>query len=150
MGKFLINNLGVTVSTAITVVQYKAVATHKAAVVRFRVKQRGTGTAQAVIQLLRKTAAATVTLFTPIKCDPDGFAALGVGGTAATGITATAEGTDGDILYAGSFHVSNGDEWIRAEPDEYIVPASGIIALKFAVAPTSAVFDIQLEVEEFI
>ena len=151
MAKYTINHNGIVVSTAITVIQYKAGASNKAAVVRFFVGQRLSETSQQeVIHLIRKSAAATVTSFTPIENDPDAIAALGVGGTAATGITATVEGTDGDLLIARPFHVANGTEWVRSDADEIIVPAGGIIALKFPVAPASATWDIQLVVEEFI
>lgn len=150
MAIYTINHLGIAVSTAITVVQYKAGATNKASVVRFRVTQRLSETSQQEqIYLLRKTAAATVTAFTPIENDPDGAAAFGVGGTAATGITATAEGTDGDVLVSAGFNVLNGFEWVRSDMNEIIVPAAGIIAIKFPVAPTSATWDIQLVIEEF-
>lgn len=150
MAIFTINHLGIVVATAITVLQYKAGATNKAAVVRFRVTQRLSETSQQeVIQLLRKTAAATVTSFTPMENDPDGAVAFGAGGTAATGITATVEGTDGDVLVSSGFNVLNGFEWVRSDRDEIKVPAAGIIAIKFPVAPTSATWDIQLVIEEF-
>lgn len=150
MAIYTINHAGIVVSTAITVVQYKAGATNKASVVRFRATQRLSETSQQEqIYLLRKTAAATVTSFTPLKNDPDSGAAFGVGGTSATGITATSEGTDGDILVSAGFNVLNGFEWVRSDMAEIIVPAAGIIAIKFPVAPTSATWDIQLVVEEF-
>lgn len=150
MAIYTINHLGLVVSTAITVVQYKAGAANKAAVVRFSVGQRLSETSQQeVIQLLRKSAAATVTSFTALENDPDGVAAFGVGGTAATGITATVEGTDSDIVLSRTFNVLNGAEWVRSDRCEVMIPAGGIIALKFPVAPTSATWDIQLVIEEF-
>lgn len=151
MAIYTINHTGIVVSTAITVLQYKASASNKASVVRFSCGQRLSETSQQeVIQLLRKTAAATVTSFTPLENDPDGPAALGVGSTSGTGYTATSEGTDGDILVTRDFNVLNGMEWVRSDLNEIIIPAGGIIALKFPVAPTSATWDIQLVIEEFV
>ena len=43
------------------------------------------------LQLLRKSAAATVTLATPLKWDTGDPAAAAIGGTAATGVNASAE-----------------------------------------------------------
>ena len=149
MAFYTINHLGIVVATAITVVQYKAGAANKASVVRFRVSQRLSETSQQEqIYLLRKSAAATVTSFTPIENDSDGGVAFGVGGTAATGITATVEGTDGDVLVSAGFNVLNGFEWVRSDLNEINIPAGGIIAIKFPVAPTSATWDIQLVIEE--
>ena len=149
-GIYTINHNAIVVATAITIIQYKAGATNKAAVVRFRVGQGLSETStQEQIVLLRKTAAATVTSFTPIENDPDGPVAFGAGGTAATGITASAEGTDGDLLVDASFNILNGFEWVRSDRYEIMVPAAGIIALKFPVAPASATWRVQLVIEEF-
>ena len=149
-GIYTINHNAIVVATAITIIQYKAGATNKAAVVRFRVGQGLSETStQEQIVLLRKTVAATVTSFTPIENDPDGPVAFGAGGTAATGITASAEGTDGDLLVDAPFNILNGFEWVRSDRYEIMVPAAGIIALKFPVAPASATWRAQLVIEEF-
>mgnify|MGYP001569449758 CR=1 FL=1 len=149
-GIYTINHNAIVVATAITIIQYKAGATNKAAVVRFRVGQGLSETStQEQIVLLRKTAAATVSSFTPIENDPDGPVAFGAGGTAATGITASAEGTDGDLLVDASFNILNGFEWVRSDRYEIMIPAAGIIALKFPVAPASATWRAQLVIEEF-
>lgn len=149
-GFYVINHNAIVVSTAITVIQYKAGASNKAAVVRFRIGQglSETSTMEQIV-LIRKTAAATVTSFTPIELDPDGPIAFGVGGTAASGITATVEGTDGDLLVDAPFNILNGYEWVRSAREEIMVPVAGIIALKFPVAPASATWRIQLVIEEF-
>ena len=149
-GIYTINHNAIVVSTAITIIQYKAGATNKAAVVRFSIGQglSETSTMEQIV-LLRKTAAATVTSFTPIENDPDGPVAFGVGGTAATGITASAEGTDGDLLVDRAFNILNGMEWVRSDRYELMIPAAGIIALKFPVAPASATWRAQLVIEEF-
>ena len=149
-GIYTINHSAIVVSTAISIIQYKAGAANKAAVVRFSIGQGLSETStMEQIHLLRKTAAATVTSFTPLENDPDGAAAFGVGGTSATGITATAEGTDGDILVDRAFNILNGMEWVRSDRCELMIPAGGIIALKFPVAPASATFRAQLVIEEF-
>ena len=148
-GIYTINHNAIVVSTAITIIQYKAGATNKARVVRFSIGQGLSETStMEQIQLLRKTGAATVTSFTPRENDPDGPVAFGAGGTAATGITATAEGTDGDILVNAAFNILNGYEWVRSDLNEIIIPAAGIIALKFPVAPASATWRASLVIEE--
>ena len=148
-GIYTINHNAIVVSTAITIIQYKAGATNKARVVRFSIGQGLSETStMEQIQLLRKTGAATVTSFTPLENDPDGPAAFGVGGTTATGITAPAEGTDGDILVNAAFNILNGYEWVRSDLNEIIIPAAGIIALKFPVAPASATWRASLVIEE--
>lgn len=149
-GIYTINHNAIVVATAITIIQYKAGATNKASVVRFSIGQGLSETStMEQIQLLRKSAAATVTSFTPIENDPDGAIAFGVGGTAATGITASVEGTDGDILVNEAFNILNGFTWVRSAGNEIIVPAAGIIALKFPVAPASATWRATLVIEEF-
>ena len=148
-GIYTINHNAIVVSTAITIIQYKAGAANKARVVRFSIGQGLSETStMEQIQLLRKTGAATVTSFTPLENDPDGPAAFGAGGTAATGITATVEGTDGDILVNAAFNILNGYEWVRSDLNEIIIPAAGIIALKFPVAPASATWRASLVIEE--
>lgn len=151
-GIYTINHNAIVVSTAITIIQYKAGAANKAAVVRFRIGQGLSETStQEQVHLLRKVAAsaATVTAFTPIEYDTDGPAAFGVGGSNATGITATAEGTDSDILVDATFNILTGYEWVRSDRCEIMIPAGGVVALKFPVAPASATWRAQLVIEEF-
>lgn len=135
-------NRSVTTSTAITIAQIKAGATNPLEILRVALTQSDvTTSAQAALRLLRKSAAATVTSFTPLKLHPSYPAADAVGGTAATGITATAEGTDGDILDDAGFNILNGYLWTPSCEEERIyVPPAGIFAVKFPVAPTSALY----------
>ena len=148
-GIYTINHNAIVVSTAITIIQYQAGAANKARVVRFSIGQGLSETStMEQIQLLRKSAAATVTSFTPLKNDPDAPVAFGAGGTAATGITATAEGTDTDILINEAFNTLNGFAWVRSDINEIMVPAGGIIAIKFPVAPASATWRASLVIEE--
>lgn len=126
----------VAVSTAITLIQVKAGADTSLEIIRAWCSQENTDTSdQQEIQIVRKTAAATVTSFTPILLSPNYGAAKAVGGTAATGHTATVEGTDGDIVYRDAFNLING--WLYVPtPEERIKLAGGdTIGLKLTAAP---------------
>lgn len=139
-----------TTSTGITIVQIKAV-TVGLEVLRVSVTQSDTtSSAQAVIQILRKTAAATVTTFTPVLQGANYPAALAVGSTSGTGITASGEGTDGDILDEQGFNILNGYLWTpTCEAERITVPAGGIVAVKFPSAPTSALYKTLVTFGEF-
>ncbi len=145
-----------TVSTAITVLQLKAGATSPFRILRLWATEYGSATAaQARLALVRKTVAATVTtavvgthLFKHRPGDPTPDLSLG---TSATGVIASGEGTDGDILQAWGFNVVNGLEVIYnpMAPSECIhVPAAGIIGLKFTTAPGSQTWEFGITVEE--
>jgi hypothetical protein len=133
----------VTTSTAITIQVVWVPVTTAIETTRAWANQSTVVTsAQTRIQLLRKTGTApTVTSQTPAVVGTPGTAASKcVGGTAATGITATAEGTDGTVYVEEGFNIVNG--WLYLPvPEERIMilgsTASGI-ALKFPTAPTSA------------
>lgn len=91
------------------------------------------------VQILRKSAAATVTSFTPLELQPAGPAALAVGGTAATGYNASAEGTNGDILFKSHWNVINGEFQYLPLPETRIwVPQAGIIGIKLNTAPAAS------------
>src|SRR4051812_31432253 len=60
------------------------------------------------LRLLRKSAAATVTSFTPLKFNPGDPTSLAAGGTSATGYNASSEGTDTDVLRKEHWNVING------------------------------------------
>ncbi len=89
-------------------------------------------------EILRKTVAATVTSQTPFLFNPASQVADAVGGTAATGDTATAEGTDGDIIWDEGFNVLNGWVWMPTPEFRIIVPAAGILGLVSRTTITSA------------
>lgn len=126
------------VSTAITIIQIKAGAGGPLEILRAHVSQGLSETStQEQINIVRKSAAATVTSFTPLKYNPADQAALAVGGTSATGTQATAEGTDTDILVSEGFNILNGWTWLPTPEERIFVPGGGIIALKFPVAPAS-------------
>lgn len=133
-----------TTSTAITIIQIKAGATNPLELIRVSVNQSdSTTSAQTGIRILRKTATATVTSFTPLIVQA-AAAAAAAGGTSATGITATAEGTDGDILIDEGFNALNGFLYLPVPEERILVPAAGFIALKFPVAPASALWKAQI------
>lgn len=137
-------NRSVTTSTAITIIQIKAGATNPLEIIRVSVNQSdSTTSAQTGIRILRKSAAATVTSFTPLVGQA-AAAAAAVGGTSATGITATAEGTDGDILIDEGFNALNGFLYLPVPEERILVPAAGIIGIKFPVAPASALWKAQV------
>lgn len=116
-----------------------------------RISQSGSTTsAQQRAELVRKTAAATVTSFTPLLENTIDPAAGAAGSTSGTGTNASAEGTDGDILMLWDFNVLNGLLWLPAPEDRIWVPGGGIIALKFPAAPGSALtIDAQLKFIEY-
>lgn len=129
-----------SVSTAITLVQLKAGSASILRILRAWCSQSNlTSSAQQAIEIVRKSAAATVTAFgAPLKNDPGDAASNMVSSTTGTGTVGTAEGTDGDILYRDNFSVLNGWLWVPTPEERIIVGPSGIIALKFPVAPGAA------------
>lgn len=136
---YMIKYDAVSVSTAITLMQLKAGPASTCTILRAWLTQSSTTTnAYQRIQLVRKSAAATVTSFTPLLMDAGDGAAKSVGGTAATGITASAEGTDADILYPDSFSLLNGWLYVPVPEERIVIGAGGIIGLKLPAAPGSA------------
>lgn len=153
MATYVVNHNAIVVSTAITIIQIKAGASTPIELLRAHVSQSLSETStQKSIQILMKTTAATVTSATPVLWPNGGagpIAASAVGGTAATGIAVTAEGTDGAILVNEGWNIVSGWTWVPASDKERIlVPAAGIIALKFPVAPASATFRAYMVFEE--
>lgn len=91
-------------------------------------------------ELVRLTAAASVTSFTPIKRASTGQAASAcVGGASATGTNATSAGTVTDTFYPRGFNILQGWEWIAANEMDRIscIGANGI-GLRLASAPAGA------------
>lgn len=136
---YVVNLIATSVSGAITLVQLKAGSEAGLEIIRASIAQSGSTTsAQQRVQLLRKSAAATVTSFTPVPANPNDAAAKAVGGTSATGTNASAEGTDGDVLVADVFNVLNGWLYLPVPEERPAVAPGGIIALKFPAAPGAA------------
>jgi len=145
-----LRNGGVVCATASTLLQIKAGAS-ALEILRATVGQKGSTTSTIErVGLVRKSAAATVTSTTALKMNAGDPAALAVGGTAATGITASAEGTDTDILVDENFNIVNGTwTWLGTPEERIRVPQGGIIGLKFLTAPGSQTWYCSLKFREF-
>jgi len=136
---YILKNNGVSISSAISVQQLKAGVNGALAILRHSLTQSGSVTStQVAAALTRKTAGATVTaavagttLLKQNQIQPTTDASLG---TSATGITASAEGTDGEQTLARGFNVLNGQETVYTPEERVIVPQGGIIAQKLLAA----------------
>jgi hypothetical protein len=127
------------ITAAKTLIQIKAGA-GALVIVKARVYQKTKTTTEFLdLHVVRKSAAATVTSFTPLKLRTGSEASLAVGGTSATGVNATAEGTDTEILDEDDWNVLNGG-WMELDiPEGRIwVPQAGIIGLKLNTAPAAS------------
>ena len=132
-----------TISTAITFLQLKAGTAYGFAVREIGVGKRADATSEQIaIALVRKTVAATVTLGVVgthvFLHDPGGPSPNLALATDGTGVIATVEGTDGNIICKIPFNLVSG--LIYQPPRDIEVPVSGIIGLKFMEAPTSRTF----------
>lgn len=91
------------------------------------------------LQIIRKSATATVTSFTPLQYNPGDPASLAVGGTSATGTNASAEGTDGDIDFESYWNIISGEYlWLPVPEERIWVPQTAFIALKLNTAPSAS------------
>jgi hypothetical protein len=131
-------------STLITAIQITAGSGRPFYLARWAVSQRtSTSSAMAGINLLRKSAAATVTSITPAATGPNFPSAA-----ATAGHSASAEGTDSTVLERRAFNILSGIEVIYTPEEMPIVAGSGIIALKWAAAPTSATYTFLMTIIE--
>ena len=135
---YKLRNLGVAIATAITVAQLKAGTNGPIVILRHSMTQSGSVTStQIASTLIRKTAAATVTAAaagtTLTKQNPISVAADASLGVSATGITATAEGTDGEQMLTRGMNILNGQETVYTPEEREIVPQGGICAQKLLV-----------------
>lgn len=144
----------IVIATAITALQLKAGANHGFEILEASVTQRLSETSvQEAISLLRKTVAATVTaaiigtdLFKHDPNAPNPELSLG---TAATGHTATAEGTDGDEIVRDGFNVLNGWSYQPVPSARVSLDPDAIIGLTFkAVAPSSQTWLFSITIQE--
>ena len=139
MRSYTINMNGVAVTSAITLLQYKAGSSNIAKILRVQVTQSNqSSSAQQTVAILRKSGAATVTSYTPRLIDPGDSAAGGVGGTTATGTNASGEGTNGDILLQQDFNVLNGWLYVPTPEERIVIAPSGIVGITFINAPGSS------------
>lgn len=141
---YTLQNGGVTISGAISALQLKAGTNGPLEILRAWATQANTTTSAALsVGLVRKTAAATVTaasagthLLKNNPLNPTSDCSLG---TSATGYTATAEGTDGEVCVpARGCNALSGWEWVPVPEERIIVPQGGIVAVKFFDAPPAA------------
>lgn len=137
MGRlYTIKHDNIAVAGAITIMQLKAGPNSICKIHRISLSQSGSTTsAQVRIQVLRKSGAATVTSFTPLQMDAGDGAAKSVGGVSATGITATVEGTNTDILLTETFNALTGWLYLPTPEERIIVGAAGILGVTFPVNP---------------
>lgn len=128
------------VTTAKTLLQIKAGPNIVVEILRMWVTQStGDISDTSAIQILRKTAAATVTSVTPRKHENGDQAAASVGGTAASGIDASVEGTDGDIIPTEGFNLlGQGFVWAPIPEERIWIPPAGFLAIRLDVDITSA------------
>lgn len=131
---------GVATSAAITLAQVKAASCAACEILRAHISQYGTtASLQERIQLVRKTGRATIPAFTPtlvLSCsDPAAFA-VASSCSCGSGV-ATAEGTDGDVLWEEGFNVLNGITYLPVPEERPVIAAGAGVGLKFPVAPTT-------------
>lgn len=139
-----------------TAIQYAASSTNMAEILYIGVSQSGSVvSAMDQVQIVRKTAGATVTIgavgtniFDSTGNSTNGAGAFrGTLSTSATGVNASAEGTDGDIWHLNNFNVLGGYEF-NAQPNTRIhVPISGIIAVKLK-AVVALTYDVVMHLRE--
>jgi len=140
---YTLKNNGVSISTAITVLQLLAGTAGPVEVLRASLTQ-ATSTTSTQVQagVIRKSAAATVTAATAgttlLKQNPVAPTSNANLGVTATGITATAEGTNGERTSERGFNILNGYEYLSTPEERILAPQAGILALTFLTAPPSA------------
>lgn len=137
MGRlYTIKHEAISVAGAITIIQLATPATCIALIHRLEISQSASTTsAQVRTQIVRKSAAATVTSYTPLEMSPGGNAALSVGGTSATGITASGEGTDTDIVFSAVWNALSGYLYLPTPEERIVVPPSSFLGVKFPANP---------------
>jgi len=149
-GVYKVTRSSTTTSTAITVVQISVPANCAIEISRIEVNQSTITTSAATrIQLLRKSAAATVTSATPVPLSEGMQASKCVGGASATGITATVEGTDSTVLWENGFNIVNGTLYLPPPEARIFIGPSEIVGIKFPTAPTSAGWITEVEWIEY-
>lgn len=133
--KYSIKHDKISATGPVTLIQLKSGANSICYLNKLEWGQTGSTTSAMVnVQILRKSAAATVTAFTPLLSDPGDGAAKAVGGTAATGVTATAEGTDTDVLVNATFNVLSSYLYLPPLDERHVVGGGGIVAVKLITA----------------
>lgn len=137
-GGYRLVRTNVATTTAITVIQLATPANCVIEIVRGSGSQSSSTTSTATaLGLIKKSAAATVTSRTPDPTTDGMQASKCVGGTAATGITASAEGTDAtNYLWGEGLNIVGGGTLYLPVPEEREgIGPSEFIGLKHSVAP---------------
>jgi type IV secretory pathway VirB10-like protein len=142
---YILKNNGVSLAGAVSAAQLKAGTNGAVAILRHSLTQSGSVTSTQVgMTLQRKTAAATVTTAvagtTLLKQNGNAPTTDASLGTSATGITASAEGTNGEQTLSRGFNVLNGQETVYTPEERVIVPQGGIIAQTLLTAFNSTWF----------
>lgn len=130
-----------SVSGAITLIQIKP-GISSCVLLRCKVSQNSTTTSTMQdVAIGTSTGAATVTTATPSPHDFDGAAAKAVGGTSATGVNASGEGTGQSDIIRDSFNVLTGWEKIFTPEERIEIPGGGgtFGYIRFPAAPGSAI-----------
>ncbi|MES1993141.1 MAG: hypothetical protein V4457_05945 [Pseudomonadota bacterium] len=148
-----LSNNGVSISSAITALQLKAGVNGPIEIMRASLTQSSiTTSGQCLGGLIRKSAAATVTIAVAgtnlKKLNPAAPTADASLGTAATGFTASAEGSDSDLTTQRGFNTLNGWEYLPIPEERMMVPQAGICGLKFLSSPTSATWVAEIAFRE--
>jgi hypothetical protein len=127
----------VSVSTAISLVEFTAPSDAIVVLLEAWIAQEASEVStQEVAQILRKSAAGTGTGSPTAKLLQGSDAAFG--GTVR--VQMTAEGTPTDSLIREGFNILNGWSYRPIPESRIYVAPSGILALKFPVAPAAATF----------
>jgi hypothetical protein len=145
-GEYVTHGDAQTVSTAITLLELTAPATAIEIIMRWKLSQSSVTTSTtARARLLRKSVSITGTASPPTPAPRGADAASG----ATVKWIATVEGTDGVVIDEDGFNYLAG--WGPMVPgplEQVIVPPSGICAIKFPAAVTSASFSFGLGHQE--
>ncbi len=147
---YVVTMSAVSQTVAKTLIQIAAASGNPIEILRATITQStGDASEQARALLRRKSAAATVTSFTPILVDPDSIAAKAVGGTALTGTNASGEGTPTDIIVDEGFNILSGFIWVPTPEERCKVDGGGFIGLELASTITAVDISAQIFFREF-
>ncbi len=129
----------VTTSTAITTNQVTSVAATMEEFTRAWMNQTTiTASAQCRVAFLRKSAVATVVSQAATAMGNAMQASKCVNGTTATGVTASGEGTNGNIYIDEGFNIVNGWLYLPVPEERKYTVGVDSVGLTFLTAPTSA------------
>lgn len=139
-----------------TLIQYAASSSNTAEILYFSISQSGSTTsAMEQVHLVRKTAGATVTIGA-VGTNIFDFTGNSTGGastfrgtlsTSATGVNASAEGSNGDELFRWNFNTLAGYEKDFQPSMRPWVPTSGIIAVR-SQSILALTYDVVLVIRE--